>query len=70
MTHRVYRHQVTPTIDAGKAAIERRFGTGGQIGGQNDLRGPAPLSVSAGKPPTSCVSCSDRPSEVVPIGVV
>lgn len=37
MTHQVYRHQVTPTIDAGKAAAERLFG--GQIGGQNGRRG-------------------------------
>jgi integrase len=37
MTHRVYRHQVTPTITAGKTAMERLFGgqIGGQIGGQN-----------------------------------
>jgi len=36
MTHRVYRHQVTPTITAGKAAIEQAFGgrIGCQIGGQ------------------------------------
>jgi len=36
MTHRVYRHQVTPTITAGKVAMERMFGAklGGQLGGQ------------------------------------
>jgi hypothetical protein len=26
MTDQVYRHQVTPTVDAGKAAMERLFG--------------------------------------------
>jgi len=36
MTHRVYRHQVTPAITAGKAAMEQMFGgrIGGQLGGQ------------------------------------
>src|SRR5712691_10360948 len=40
MLHEVYRHQVTPTIVSGKAAMERTFGKktarsiGGQIGGQ------------------------------------
>jgi integrase len=46
MTHRVYRHQVTPTITAGKVAMDRLFSTdgdrsgasivdfGGQLGGQ------------------------------------
>jgi integrase len=35
MTSQVYRHQVTPTISAGKEAMERLFGrSGGQFGGQ------------------------------------
>jgi len=35
MTGRVYRHQITPTITAGKEAMERAFGAvGGQFGGQ------------------------------------
>jgi hypothetical protein len=30
MTHRVYRHQVTPAITAGKEAMERMFAANGQ----------------------------------------
>jgi integrase len=41
MTHQVYRHQVTPTIDAGKEAKEQKFGIGGQVGGQTSF-GPGP----------------------------
>lgn len=36
MTHQVYRHQVVPTVTAGKSAMEMLFG--GQIGGQPSLR--------------------------------
>ena len=32
MTHQPYRHQVSPTLDAGRRAMERMFG--GQFGGQ------------------------------------
>jgi integrase len=40
MTHQVYRHQVTPTVDAGRDAMEKLFGTiGGQIGGQPGAAG-------------------------------
>jgi integrase len=35
------RHQVTPRIDAGKAAMEQMFGVGGQIGGQTTSGDPA-----------------------------
>ena len=41
MTHQVYRHQVTPRIDAGKVAMEQIFGMGGQIGGQKAAGGPS-----------------------------
>lgn len=42
MTHEVYRHQVTPTIDAGQEPMERLFGSiGGQIGGQTADGGPS-----------------------------
>jgi integrase len=41
MTHNVYRHQVTPTIDAGRAAMEQIFAIGGQIGGQRAASGPS-----------------------------
>jgi integrase len=34
MTSQVYRHQVTPTISAGKEAMERLFGASGELGGQ------------------------------------
>lgn len=41
MTHQVYRHQITPTIDAGREAMDRLFGSiGGQIGGQPASGGP------------------------------
>ena len=37
MTGQVYRHQITPTINAGKEPMERLFGgVGGQFGGQAD----------------------------------
>jgi integrase len=42
MTHRVYRHQVTPTLTAGKAAMERLFG--GQVGGQPPNEGSRDVS--------------------------
>jgi integrase len=46
MTHRVYRHAVTPTITAGKAAMEAMFGDG-ELGRQLGRQGPTEDGESA-----------------------